>query len=234
MTFAHERNGALLRPMRGIAYRRVDTVGMDQARQASSYLRGAYPNANALILGMNGILDRLAFLPDTAEAFEQALMDLGLHLGFRAQRPEKEAGVGGLDVLWGIGERQYLLLPCKNGATAAVISKDYTDEISGSVNWFISNYDHTCSATPVMIHPSMTLASAAAPPPNMRVVTAAQLDGLRAASRAFALAVKDRLGEVVHVRETLHMQKLLGSQVVQAYTVVPKRSTRAKKAAAAN
>jgi hypothetical protein len=41
----------------------------------------------------------------------------------------------------------------------------------------------------------------------MRVVTAVQLDGLRAASRAFALAVKDRLGEVVHVRETLHMQK---------------------------
>ena len=234
MASAHERNGSLLRPIRGIAYRRVDTVGMDQARQASAYLQATYTSANALVLGINGILDRLVFLPDTAEAFEQALMDLGLHLGFRAQRPEREAGGGGLDVLWGVGERKYLLLPCKNGATAEVISKDYTDEISGSVNWFVANYDHTCAATPVIVHPSMTLDPTAAPPLNMRVMTATQLDELRAASRAFALAVKDRLSEVAHVGDTLRIQTLLGSQIVQTYTVVPKKLIKAKRAAAAD
>jgi hypothetical protein len=85
-----------------------------------------------------------------------------------------------------------------------------------------------------MVHPSMTLDSAAAPPPNMRVMAATQLDALRAASRAFSLAVKDRLSEVAHVGETLRIQKLLGSQVVHAYTVIPKRSIKAKKAAAAD
>jgi hypothetical protein len=85
-----------------------------------------------------------------------------------------------------------------------------------------------------MIHPSVTLDPAAAPPPNMRVMTAAQLDALRTASYAFALAVKDRLSEVAHVGETLRIQKLLGSQVVQAYAVVPKRLVKAKKAAAAD
>lgn len=174
------------------------------------------------------------FVPDTSEAFEQALMELGLRLGFGAQRPEKETGVGGLDVLWGIGERQYLLLPCKNGATADMISKDYTDEISGSVNWFVSNYDHTCSATPVIIHPSITLDPAAAPPPNLRVITATQLDALRAASQAFALAVKDRLNEVDHIGTNLRIQKLLGSQIVSEYTVVPKRTVKAKRATAAD
>jgi hypothetical protein len=80
-------------------------------------------------------------------------MDIGLHLGFSAQRPEKQ-GAGHLDVLWGIGQLEYLLLACKSGATAPTISKHYADEISGSVNWLRSAYDHTCQAVPVIIHPS--------------------------------------------------------------------------------
>ena len=37
LSAAHDRNSLITRPMQGIAYRRVDTVGMDQARQASQY-----------------------------------------------------------------------------------------------------------------------------------------------------------------------------------------------------
>lgn len=226
---AHDRNGAVTKPMKGIAYKRMDTAGLNQARQASLYLKEKYDGGNALVLGLNGLLDRLMFQADTAEPFEQSLMELGLHLGFRAQRPEKETGVAGLDVLWGIGDREYLLLACKNGAETNSVSKHYSDEISGSVNWFCGTYDHTCSAIPVIVHRAQTLDQAAAPPPNLRILTETKLEALKKAAAAFGLAVKDRVDEVTQVREALRVNGLLGTQFVAGFTVEPRYQRKSSK-----
>ena len=39
---AHDRNGLVTRPIQGISYRRMDTAGMDQARQAAVHLLQTY------------------------------------------------------------------------------------------------------------------------------------------------------------------------------------------------
>jgi hypothetical protein len=230
---ANDRNSLVARPMQGIAYRRADTKGMDQARQAAGHLLRLYPQGgNDLIIGVNGLLDDLVFRSDGYETFEQALMDLGLHLGFVSQRPEKE-GAGRLDVLWGIGQLEYLLLACKSEATAPAISKHYADEISGSVNWFRATYDHTCQAVPVIVHPSDVMDAAASPPPGIRVVATNQLSALQDACRRFASSVKDRLNEPAQVRHALTANGLLGRQFVDQYTISPKQLRAARTGTAA-
>lgn len=204
--------------VKGIIYPRVDTAGLDQARQAGEFLRNKYESANAIVLGVNALFDKLQFGPDSAETFEQALADLGLHLGFRAQRPEK-LGVAGLDVLWGVGDRQYLLLPCKSEATVGTISKAYADQLSGSAAWFSQAYDHTCQAVPVIVHPAQTLDKLAAAPLHSRVITVAKLEGLKASAKNFILAAKDQLDNQAHLRAVLNSEKLLGPQIVSQHTL---------------
>jgi hypothetical protein len=223
LSAANDRNSLVTRPIEGIAYRRVDTAGMDQARQAAAYLSKVYPGGgNALIIGINGLLDELTFRADGHEEFEQALMEVGLHLGFGAQRPEKQ-GAGHLDVLWGIGQLEFLLLSCKSEATAPAISKHYADEISGSVNWFRDAYDHSCKAVSMIVHPSVTMDAAASPPSGTRVIATDQLAALRDACRGFASSVKDRLLEPAQVRYALTAQGLLGRQVVDQFSLPPRK-----------
>lgn len=218
---AHERNAMTLRPQRGIIYPRVDTAGMDQARQAAAFLRTKYGNPNAMVLGAKALFNRLEFGPDTADTFEEALKELGLHLGFRAQRPEK-LGITGLDVLWGIGENQYLLLPCKSEATNPTISKSYTDQVNGSVTWFSQAYDHTCKATPVIVHPSQVVDKLGTAPVGMRVLTPEKLSALKIATENFIVGAKDKLDDVGHVRSILSAEKLTGTQIVSQFTVPAK------------
>ncbi|MCX7384546.1 MAG: helicase [Alphaproteobacteria bacterium] len=220
---AIDRNGLVTKPIGGIVYKRVDTTGMNQARQAAQFLAETYGNdGNKLMIGINGILGDLTFIRDESEDFEQALHDLGFHLGFRAQRPEKEGGAN-LDVLWGIGGGSYLLLPCKSGAVAPTISKHYCDEVSGSANWFSGEYDHEFNAVPVIIHPSAALDRLATPPANMRVMTAVQIETLRERVRSFAHSVKDRLAEHAQVRHALVANNLLGEHFVQNNTIQLRR-----------
>lgn len=221
---AIDRNSLVTKPIGGVVYKRVDTTGMDQARQAIQYLNETYGgDANRLMIGVNGVVNDLMFVREESEAFEQALYELGLHIGFRAQRPEKE-GVTNLDVLWGIGHGAYLLLPCKSGAVSPTISKNYSDEVGGSANWFAQAYDHTFRATPVIVHPSATLDALAAPPPDLRVMTNIQIDTLKDRVRSFAHSVKDRLNEPAQVRFALTANFLLGEHFVQNNTITPKKS----------
>ena len=216
---AVDKNNLVTKPIGGIAYKRVETRGMDQARQAAQFLGEQYGgDGNKLVIAINGILGDLAFVRDESEEFEQALFDLGQHIGFRAQRPEKE-GISNLDVLWGIGGGSYLLLPCKSGAVSGTISKHYSDEVSGSANWFAGVYDQPFTATPVIIHPSAALERLATPPATMRVMTAAQIEVLRNRVRSFVGSVKDRLTEHVHVRWALSANDLLGENFVVNNTI---------------
>jgi len=230
---AHDRNSLVTRPIQGISYRRVDTAGMDQARQAAAHLLQTYPDGgNDLVIGINGLLDDLVFRDDNYEAFEQALMDIGLHLGFGAQRPEKQ-GAGRLDVLWGIGQLEYLLLSCKSEATADAISAHYADQMSGAVNWFQSAYDHSCRAVSVIVHPSELMDQGASPPPGTRVLARDQLAAFKDACRAFGTSVKDRLSEPSQIRFALTAHSLLGHRVVDQYTAPVRVLRPTKKGSAA-
>jgi hypothetical protein len=220
---AIDRNSLVTKPVGSIAYKRVETTGMDQARQAAQFLMDTYgADGNKLLIGMNGILGDLTFVQEESEDFEQALHDLGLHLGFRSQRPEKD-GVANLDVLWGIGQGSYLLLSCKSGAVATTISKHYGDEVSGSANWFSQNYDHTFKSTPIIIHPSFHLDALATPPANLRLMTAAQVETLRDRARSFAQSISGSLTLHAQIRYALSANNLLGEHFIQNNTLPPKR-----------
>lgn len=221
---ANERNSFVAKPMAGIAYKRLDSAALDQAQQARTFLKATYPKGgNSVILGVNGLLDDLTLGEDGSEEFEQALMELGSHLGFRTQRPEKD-GIWNLDVLWSIGNLEYVLFPCKSEATSATISKHYTDEVSGAINWFKGAYDHTCKPTAVIIHRSNVLDKLAAPPAGMRCISQHELNELKKACESFAIAVKDQLDDVAHLRSALASNGLLGGQFIQRYTAVPKQA----------
>jgi len=177
---------------------------------------------NAVIIGMNGILENLVFNELGSDQFEEALMEMGLHLGFHAQRPEKEKS-GKLDVLWGIGIGQYILFPCKSSATAGSISKQYADQASGNMNWFTSTYGKGSKATTVIVHPATTLEPDAFPPDNTRVMGKDELGKFYAACVAFATAVKDDLQNVAKIKASLSANSLLGDLFLKQFTIIPKK-----------
>ncbi|MGC7272855.1 hypothetical protein RA983_21205, partial [Mycobacteroides abscessus subsp. abscessus] len=90
------------------------------------------------------LLDALRFDPSqtAVEAFEQAFCNLGEHLGFAAQRPERDIG-SGPDVLWALGDLRYWVIEAKSGATAGYIGKVYANQLTGSTLWFHRHYDNS-------------------------------------------------------------------------------------------
>lgn len=134
----------------------------------------------------NAILDDLVPHPDSTEAFEQAWADLGRHLGFAAERPERELG-NGPDDLWARGGLRYLIAECKSGTTTAdAIARKDVEQLSHSVDWFIERYDATCTAVPLLIHRYRTVASDASPRQGARILTFERLAELAEAVRTFA------------------------------------------------
>lgn len=195
---AQSDNKAVLRPRDGVEYHRLTAVA-DQARQAQQYLTGRYDDGNQLIVGVAALLDDLKPDPDpgSVAAFEQAIYELGLHLGFGSQRPERDTGQGP-DVLWSLGLLAYLVIECKSGSTTDAIWRHDAEQLSHSMDWFAEKYDHTCTAVPILIHHTNELDPRAAARPGARVITFDRLTRLRDAVTGFAAA----LGATNGYRET--------------------------------
>lgn len=185
---AQEDNWMLLRPPDSSVSRRVLKSGLPQAEIAAKYLSDKYESPQRFLLGVEAMLVELLPGPDTVEAFERTMVDLALHLGFSAQRPEREQGIGP-DVLWSLGELQYLVIECKSGAVGAVINKRDLAQLSHSCDWFSQKYDATCSAIPVMIHPASVCATDAAAAANTRIMTFEKLEALANSVREWSVAV---------------------------------------------
>lgn len=216
-------NRLCLRPHQGISYERLRTVDRAQAPLAAEFIASFAPSGNDLLVGTYGHLEVLKFIQGTATVFERSLAWLARLLGFDSQRPEAEFGVGP-DVLWSVGQLRYFVIECKNGATNGIIGKADCNQLTGSLNWFTSRYDSTCSPIPIMVHPVNVVDKAASPHKDMRVLTIQGLADLKAAVHEFALAAsgkpyppaETRLGDLL-----LHL-KLTPTALIQAYTVAPK------------
>ena len=116
-------NPRLTKPIGGIAYHKLESKVMNQARLCRDYLSQKSDNdPNKVVVAINGLLESLVFKPYTAYIFEEALKTIALYIGFNSQRPEEEIGKGS-DVLWSVGNLKYLVIECKNGATTSSISK---------------------------------------------------------------------------------------------------------------
>jgi hypothetical protein len=210
---ALRNNAALLRP-RTYTGQLTLRAGAEQARDAAQFLRSAYGTRRALVLGLTAIVDELRPDPDAlaVRAFEQAICDLGEHLGFRASRPEQQLG-NGPDGLWMLGSSRVLVIECKSGATTDSISRRDIEQLTHSMTWFRETYDQTLQPTPVMIHPVRSLHPQASALPGTQIITFSKLEELRAAVRKFAgalAAVPEELDASV-VRARLREHGLLGA-----------------------
>jgi len=215
---ALDDNRALLRPRQGIAYVRLTGRAGEQASTAAEFLATRYDSGNDLLIGINAILDDLVYDPDPnrVNAFEQAVADLGEHLGFVTQRPEHEFKKGP-DGIWALGGPQYLVIEVKSGTTTDFIRKRDLDQLSGATNWFREEY-----ATPVMFHRVNKPHASAAAPPGTRVVTKERLTALNNAVRvwATALAADNDFVNPDRVGAQLQHRNLNGLNIIHKYAAV--------------
>ena len=211
-------NPMITKPIRGVSYHRLSAAD-NQSRAAADYLKATYSERNALLVGVNALLDDLQFDPERTDEFEDAMEKLSLHLGFASQRPERD-DKNGPDVLWAIGGQKFLVIECKSGATADAIHRREVAQLAHSVNWFVENYGGDNVCTPLMVHPVNVLASNATAPPDCRIVTIEKLDDLRTAvkSMATALASGDSWSDPDTVGLQLKSWLLTGGQIASRYS----------------
>lgn len=150
--------------------------------------------------------------------------EIASHLGFTAQRPERDTG-NGPDVLWAVGSLNYLVIECKSGASADQIWRSDVEQLAHSMNWFTEEYDSTCKALPVLVHKVSLLAKNASAPPGTRIITAGKLEELRTAIRAAATALGDagNWSDPDAVAAQLSHHKLTGTSLTGKYTAAARR-----------
>lgn len=185
---AYSDNRGVAKPKQGVEYAHLREPG-NQAKTASERLADRYDGPEELLFGFGAMLEQLSPHPDpdAVPRFEQAMCELGLHLGFSAQRPEREIGLGP-DVLWGLGDMAYLVIECKSGAEADSIPRADMAQLSQSMDWFEEAYS-SCAATPVLIHPSRKLHGKATASSGCRILTFDKLKKLRAVINTFATSI---------------------------------------------
>jgi Rad3-related DNA helicase len=171
-------NSALPYPISGIAYNKVRFINASQVDRIIDFNTNTYSSTNEYVLGFRAVVEKLQFINYSANNFEQAVKDLGNHLGFISQRPENEFNKGP-DNLWATGENSALIIECKNEATTLTISKRYCNQLNGSLVWFENHYPLISKRIPIMIHPYNRFEYAATPHATTRIITKEKLEELR-------------------------------------------------------
>jgi len=212
---AVRHNPRVMRPLAGVAYRRVPAT-VNQASAVMTEIESRFTTPNDLALGFRYIVDRLGF-GTSAASFEDAMEELGRMIGFGSQRPERDTGRGP-DALWGLGELRFLVIECKSEAESDVWKRD-AGQLAHSMNWFWDNYDNTCSPTPLLVHHSGRHAEDASPPLDARLIDSDRMARLHDSLMKFAEAAASRWPlSVEDVKELLSHHGLTPSDFVARYT----------------
>jgi hypothetical protein len=181
---ANEENPAALRPLAGVRYRKLLAATESQSATSAQNLRNLHDDVSSAIISVNNVLGNLWMPNNDVEAFESALARLAPFLGFVGQRPEQETG-GGPDVIWALGNLQFLVFECKSRATTDRVSKRHIDQLSGWKNWFNDRYDSSCTSHLILVHHTSRLGPGAHPHPDARVMTTDGLERLRSSILGF-------------------------------------------------
>lgn len=214
-------NSALIKPIEGIAYHKLESPVLEQARYCVNYLQKKFnSDPNKILVSINSLLDSLIFKPKTANEFEESMKKLACYIGFLSQRPEQEVNDGGPDVLWSVGNQKYFVIECKNGATTDSISKSDCNQLNGSGEWFLRSYDHTCEFTPILVHPSKSFDFDASPRQTTRIIDSGKLEILRRNIHDFfkSICSENRINER-DIRERLITYNLTSNTFINTYTI---------------
>jgi len=220
---AGRANSAVLRPLAGLNYQRIGVTSA-QSEQAVNHLSAYYATGAELIVGIEALLADIVWDNERTYEAEAAIADLGLHLGFSAQQPERVYGIGS-DVLWAMGSHTYAVIEAKTGASAPLIWKKDINQLAGSANWCVSEYGSDATVIPVLVHPSHTVEQAGTQPAGTRVITKGNLNELKLAVRNYAraLAHDDQYRLPAIVDQQLHHHKLTAAAIISEYTEACRR-----------
>jgi tetratricopeptide (TPR) repeat protein len=215
---AASQNPRVIKPIKGVAYHKLESETMDQARVCGNYLR-QYNDPNKIVIEMNGLLESLIFKPETSNIFEESFKKIANYIGFNSQRPEADFNKGP-DVLWEVGSLKYLVVECKNGATTDFICKEYCNQLNGSGVWFKNKYDHTCEFTPIMIHPSNIFEHAASPESKTRIINGEKLSLFCQNTSNFinSICVENKMNDDKAIRDRLISYRLNADDFLINYT----------------
>ncbi|GAA5416999.1 hypothetical protein Pryu01_02060 [Paraliobacillus ryukyuensis] len=210
-------NSQVIHPIEGIQYNRLIPADVSQAQELVNYINMKFKGPNKYILFVNKLIEQLVFMPETANTFEQAFMDLAYVLGYRGQRPEKQFRKGP-DNLWSVGNSKYYVIECKNGAVTDYISKDDCNQLNGSINWFYEKYDEGNNHVPIMVHKSNKFDYAASPNKNIRIMNEGDLENLKTNLKNFAQAVAANANDVNKVDDLMKSFFFKETQFIDKYT----------------
>jgi len=183
-------NRRVIKPLAGIQHVRISAPA-SQAAASANFMASRFVDPNGLVLFTNALAEDLRWDEDNTDKFEAAVRDLGSLVGFGSQRPDNEYRDGGPDNLWAVGGLHYYVIECKSGVKndGRLISKDHCNQLLGSVSWFQSNYDGTCTQTPILIEPVNRFQQEASPSADMRIIENEKLELLRQGIRSFGRIV---------------------------------------------
>ena len=187
---AHELNRSLLKPPAGVAYRKMQVKQTEQAYAVLDWIQQSN-EANALVSRANVVLDNLVF-GISHDSFEQALSDLAVMIGFQSQRPDREFGRGP-DVLWRMENGHHLVIEAKNevNLNRQSIFKAEAEQLGHHATWFEQEYPGE-EYTPILVHPSATLAYDAYLTAKARVIREGGLRQIVGSARSFVAALASR------------------------------------------
>ena len=213
-----ELNPSILSPLEGIQYKKTNNE-LPQAQAIQKYLRDENFRTNDILLRIDCLLSNL-YMGAEFDKFEDALCQIGEVLGFVASKPDTDLGGYGPDVLW-VGQNSYFVIECKSESRATTISKDYCNQLSGSINWFKEQYGTFNKCTPIIVHPSKIVDSVASPNEDMRVMTTEKLEDLRTNVRNFyqSLCQSWKTTDIKGIEELLRSYHLRNNDIVEKYTV---------------
>lgn len=136
---AYEKNDSVFKPKTANASVRANIVSAERVNRIKKWTR-KFKQFSELSESLKADLDRLEFGIE-ANAFEEALRNIGITIGYEANRPDKETK-NGPDVLWKIDGRLYLMLECKNEVleTRKEITASETGQVNNQLAWFKKIY----------------------------------------------------------------------------------------------
>ena len=155
---------------------------------------------------------------------QKHLKELGKILGFSSSMPDEETNGEGPDNLWMISDKKYLVIECKSGTTTNTISKEYCNQLGGSVRWFNNIYDNNFNCIPIMIHPSIQVDNKATPVEKMRVINDTKLNKLKKQIQNMVREINqiDNWDKVDKVHNILKVNKLCYTDFIEEYTSSPR------------
>jgi len=150
--FAYADNNNLFRPPVVPPYTAL-TIPSKQAEAIVSRLI-EYSHRKSYLAQFDEITSHL--VPEaSANQFEQALVELGLTIGFQAERPQERTHARGPDVLWLVSNNLGLVIEAKSRKNKSnALNKEQHGQLLQAGEWFQENYPNH-NFVRISIHPNL-------------------------------------------------------------------------------